>query len=96
MPTRTRSQLTHEMRGYLESRDDVDQLRWTGDAGTYNVDRARRRPAAGVARRRRQAAHAGLGAGHSSSAATLIRLERTDRTEHGTTHGPRYDVVRAW
>lgn len=30
-------QLTHELRGYLDTRDDVDQLRWTGEPGTYKV-----------------------------------------------------------
>ena len=30
-------ELTHELRGYLDARDDVDQLRWTGPDGDYNV-----------------------------------------------------------
>jgi serine/threonine-protein kinase len=30
-------ELTQELRGYLDSRDDVDQLRWTGPDGEYNV-----------------------------------------------------------
>ncbi len=29
--------LTEELRGYLDTRDDVDLLRWTGADGTYNV-----------------------------------------------------------
>jgi serine/threonine-protein kinase len=29
--------LTHELRGYLDTRGDVDQLRWTGADGTYNI-----------------------------------------------------------
>jgi serine/threonine protein kinase len=29
--------LTEEMRGYLDTRDDVDLLRWTGADGTYTV-----------------------------------------------------------
>jgi hypothetical protein len=28
---------THEVRGYLDSRNDVDTLRWMGPDGTYNV-----------------------------------------------------------
>jgi serine/threonine protein kinase len=28
---------TQELRGYLDARDDIDQLRWTGADGTYNV-----------------------------------------------------------
>jgi serine/threonine protein kinase len=31
-------ELTREMRGYLDTRDDVDVLRWSGDDGTYNVE----------------------------------------------------------
>lgn len=30
-------ELTHELRGYLDTRDDVDTLRWMGPDGTYNV-----------------------------------------------------------
>ena len=30
-------ELTQELRGYLDTRDDVDVLRWTGADGTYNV-----------------------------------------------------------
>jgi serine/threonine-protein kinase len=29
--------LTEELRGYLDTRLDVDLLRWTGDAGRYNI-----------------------------------------------------------
>ena len=36
-PTRTPLELTQELRGYLDTRDDVDLLRWTGGDGTYNV-----------------------------------------------------------
>ena len=28
---------TYELRGYLDTKDDVDQLRWTGESGTYIV-----------------------------------------------------------
>ncbi|HEY5923078.1 MAG TPA: serine/threonine-protein kinase [Kofleriaceae bacterium] len=30
-------ELTHELRGYLDTRQDTDQLRWTGETGEYNV-----------------------------------------------------------
>jgi len=30
-------ELTRELRGYLDTRSDVDVLRWTGDDGTYTV-----------------------------------------------------------
>ena len=29
--------LTEELRGYLDARDDVDLLRWTGDTGSYRI-----------------------------------------------------------
>src|SRR6185295_17033959 len=29
--------LTEELRGYLDTRLDVDLLRWTGETGTYNI-----------------------------------------------------------
>ena len=29
--------LTEELRGYLDTRDDVDVLRWTGDSGSYHI-----------------------------------------------------------
>jgi serine/threonine-protein kinase len=29
--------LTEELRGYLDTRDDIDLLRWTGDAGSYHI-----------------------------------------------------------
>jgi hypothetical protein len=29
--------LTEELRGYLDTRDDVDLLRWTGEPGSYRV-----------------------------------------------------------
>ena len=75
-------QLTHELRGYLDSRSDVDHLRWTGDAGTYNVivradglplawrtnDGKPRTPGSAQIRLER---------------GELIRLERTDRTAQG-------------
>jgi eukaryotic-like serine/threonine-protein kinase len=30
-------ELTHELRGYLDARDDIDQLRWSSPDGTYRV-----------------------------------------------------------
>ena len=35
-PTRIRS-THHELRGYLDTRSDVDLLRWNGADGTYNI-----------------------------------------------------------
>ncbi|NVB78220.1 MAG: serine/threonine protein kinase [Kofleriaceae bacterium] len=71
--------LTNEMRGYLDTRNDVDELRWTGDTGTYNVvvradglplawaigDGKLRTPGSAQVQLERGA---------------VIRLERTDRT----------------
>ena len=71
-----------ELRGYLDTRDDVDLLRWTGDDGTYSVIvRADGLPLAwriGDGKPRTPGA-----ATSSCTAATLIRLERTDRTDKG-------------
>jgi serine/threonine-protein kinase len=71
-----------ELRGYLDARDDIDVLRWTGGEGTYDVvvradglplgwrtgDGKMRTPGAATL-----ALHAG----------ELIRLERTDRDHTG-------------
>ena len=46
-----------------------------------------------VARRRRQAAHAGRRAASTRTRATLIRLERTDRAAQAAPSGTRRDVV---
>ncbi len=77
---------TQELRGYLDARDDVDQLRWTGPDGNYLVvvradglplswrlpDGKLRTPgSARVALKR----------------GDLIRLERTDRDGSGTLYG---------
>ena len=77
---------TQELRGYLDARDDVDQLRWTGPDGNYLVvvradglplswrlpDGKLRTPGS---------ARLALKRGD------LIRLERTDRDGSGTLHG---------
>jgi serine/threonine protein kinase len=71
-----------ELRGFLDARGDVDLLRWTGDAGTYNVvvradglplswrvgDGARRTPGAAKVELLR---------------GDVIRLERRDRDQPG-------------
>jgi len=72
-------ELSRELRGYLDTRQDIDQLRWTGADGNYNVvvradgvplawrigDGDMRTPGAAVVTLKR---------------GDLIRLERTDRT----------------
>lgn len=75
-----------ELRGYLDVRDDVDLLRWTGDAGTYDVTvRADGLPLAW---------RPGDGKPRSPGAARVVltrgevlRLERTDRAGTGTLPG---------
>jgi hypothetical protein len=78
--------LAGELRGYLDTRQDVDLLRWTGGTGTYNiVVRADGVPLVwrlpdGKARTPGAAAielHQG----------DLIRLERTDRGGTGALAG---------
>jgi hypothetical protein len=71
-------ELTHELKGYLDSRDDVDVLRWAGDKGEYSVIvRAEGVPIAWKLSdgkmRTPGAAQVTLDKGE------LIRLERTDR-----------------
>jgi len=76
-------ELTRELRGYLDARDDVDQLRWTGDDGTYKIivradgglplawrtsDGNKRTPGSAQVTLKR---------------GEMIRLERTDRTSAG-------------
>ncbi len=74
--------VTEEVRGYLDTRMDLDLLRWNGDAGTYRiVVRAEGVPLVwrlpdGKARTP-GAATIELGRGD------LIRLERTDRGDKG-------------
>jgi eukaryotic-like serine/threonine-protein kinase len=79
-------ELTRELRGYLDTRTDIDELRWTGPDGTYDVtvrgdgiplawrigDGDLRTPGAA-----KVMLHAG----------ELIRLERTDRTGTGPVPG---------
>jgi len=74
------------LRGYLDSRADVDELRWTGGDGTYNVVvRADGLPLAW---------RIGDGNMRTPGAASvplhrgeIIRLERTDRDGHGPLPG---------
>ena len=75
-------ELTKELRGYLDFRADVDELRWTGADGTYSVIvRADGLPLAwriGDAKLRTPGA-ASVELHHGD----VIRLERTDRTGAG-------------
>jgi serine/threonine-protein kinase len=74
--------LTHELRGYLDTRADVDLLRWNGADGTYNIIvRADGLPLAW---------HTGDGKLRTPGSAQLhlakgelITLERTDKTGKG-------------
>jgi hypothetical protein len=76
-------ELTHEMRGYLDARDDVDQLRWTSNDGTYRVIvRADGVPLAW--RTSDGKARTPGSAQLTLKRGELIRLERTDRTGTGT------------
>jgi len=77
---------TQELRGYLDTRDDVDQLRWAGPDGKYNVivradglplswrlpDGQLRTPGSAKV---------------TLTRGDLIRLERTDRDGSGTLPG---------
>jgi serine/threonine-protein kinase len=75
-------ELTHELRGYLDARDDVDQLRWMSNDGTYRVIvRADGLPLAWRTSdgKARTPGSAQLTLKHGE----LIRLERTDRTANG-------------
>jgi hypothetical protein len=79
-------ELTRELRGFLDTRLDVDELRWTGPDGTYNVVvRADGLPLAWRINdgkpRTPGAASVEL---HKSD---LIRIERTDRTGKGALPG---------
>jgi serine/threonine-protein kinase len=73
---------THELRGYLDSRNDVDQLRWMGPDGTFNVIvRADGLPLAWRIGddKLRTPGSAKVKLAHGE----LIRLERTDRSSTG-------------
>jgi serine/threonine-protein kinase len=75
-------ELTHELRGYLDARDDVDQLRWMSKDGTYRVIvRADGLPLAWRTSdgKARTPGSAQLTLKHGE----LIRIERTDRTATG-------------
>jgi len=79
-------EVTQELRGYLDARGDIDQLRWIGPDGDYNVIvRADGIPLAwriGDGQMRTPgAARVTLKRGE------LIRLERTDRTATGVPPG---------
>ena len=77
---------TEELKGYLDTRTDVDLLRWTGEDGTYNVvvradglpltwrvsDGKPRTPGAATVQ-----LHKG----------EMVRLERADRSEKGSLPG---------
>ncbi len=79
-------ELTHEMRGYLDARDDVDQLRWMSPDGTYRVIvRADGVPLAWRTSdgKARTPGSAELTLRHGE----LLRLERTDRTATGPLTG---------
>jgi hypothetical protein len=80
-------ELTNELRGYLDSRQDVDVLRWTGPDGAYHIvvrtdgtlplawrvgDSRMRTPGAASITLKR---------------GDVIRLERTDRADHGSLVG---------
>jgi serine/threonine-protein kinase len=75
-------ELTHELRGYLDARDDVDQLRWMSNDGTYRVIvRADGLPLAWRTSdgKARTPGSAQLTLKHGE----LIRIERTDRASTG-------------
>jgi hypothetical protein len=77
---------TEELKGYLDTRTDVDLLRWTGEDGTYNVvvrsdglpltwrvaDGKPRTPGAATVQLKK---------------GEIVRLERADRTEKGSLPG---------
>jgi serine/threonine protein kinase len=79
-------ELTKELRGFLDTRNDVDVLRWTGETGTFNVVvRADGIPLAW---------HINDGKPRTPGAASvqlqhgdLIRIERTDKGQKGALPG---------
>ncbi|HEX3760670.1 MAG TPA: serine/threonine-protein kinase [Kofleriaceae bacterium] len=85
--------LTEELRGYLDTRDDIDLLRWTGDPGTYHI--VVRSDGGSLVWRLPD------GQARTPGAATIelhqgdvIRLERTDRGGKGAPTGDhRWSVV---
>ena len=78
--------LTQEVRGYLDTRQDVDLLRWTGEDGTYNVIvRADKLPLAWrVDEGKARTPGAATVELHKGS---LFKLDRTDRADKGTLQG---------
>jgi serine/threonine-protein kinase len=81
---------TQELRGYLDARDDVDQLRWAGADGDYNVVlRAEGLP---LTWRLGDGKLRTLGSARvTMKRGDLIRLERSDRVGSGTL--PARDVM---
>jgi eukaryotic-like serine/threonine-protein kinase len=85
--------LTEEMRGYLDTRDDVDLLRWTGDTGTYHIV-VRSDGGALVWRLPDGQARTPGAASIELHQGDVIRLERTDRGGKGAPGGEhRWSVV---
>jgi hypothetical protein len=78
--------LTEEMRGYLDTRLDIDLLRWTGDNGTYNIV-VRGEGVPLVWRLPDGKARTPGTASVELHKGDVIRLERTDRTGKGTLAG---------
>jgi serine/threonine-protein kinase len=79
-------EVTKEMRGYLDARDDVDQLRWMSGDGTYRVIvRAEGLPLAW--RTSDGKARTPGSAQLTLKRGELIRLERTDRAASGPLTG---------
>jgi hypothetical protein len=74
---------SHELRGYLDSRSDVDELRWMGADGTFNVIvRADSLPLAWSTgdNKLRTPGSAKVKLAHGD----VIRLERTDKSSTGS------------
>ena len=92
----TALELTQELRGYLDTRQDVDMLRWDGPDGTYTVIvRADGLPMAW--RLSDGKARTPGGASVTLRRGELIRLERTDRAGKGPLVGrdARWSIVVA-
>ncbi len=78
--------LTQELRGYLDTRQDIDLLRWTGDDGMYNVVvRADGLPV--VWRGPDGKPRSPGGASVELHKGDMVRIERGDRTSKGPLPG---------